>query len=94
MYDLPSNATRFYHLFEFANTATSDWFGIAFVVLIWVVGFFALKNYDTPRAFAFASTVAAVLSVFLRAAGLVGNYIPALFIIMSAISVVYLFKAS
>jgi len=94
MYDLPSNATRFYHLFEFANTATGDWFGIAFVVLIWVVGFFSLKNYDTPRAFAFASTIAAVLSIFLRAASLIGNYVPALFIIMSAISVIYLYKAS
>ena len=94
MYDLPTNATRFYNLFEFANTATSDWFGVAFVVLIWVVGFFALKHYDTPRAFAFASTVSAVLSILLMAAGIVGGYLVALFVIMSAMSVVYLWKAS
>ena len=94
MFDLPSNATRFYNLFEFANYATQDWFGVAFVVLIWVVGFFALKNYDTPRAFAFASTVTAVLSIFLMAAGIVGGYLVSVFVIMSAVSVVYLFKAS
>jgi hypothetical protein len=67
---------------------------VAFAVLIWVVAFFGLKNYDTPRAFAFASTVAAVLTIFLRAAGLVGNYVVALFVIASAISVIYLFRAS
>jgi len=94
MFDLPSNATRFYHLFEFANTATSDWFGVAVCVLIWVVGFFALKNYDTPRAFAFASTVTAVLSILLMAAGIVGGYMVALFVIMSAMSVIYLYRAS
>ncbi len=94
MYDLPSNTTRFYELFQFANTATADWFGVSVCILIWVVGFFALKNYDTPRAFAFASTVAAVLSVLLMAAGLVGGYLVVLFVIMSAISVAYLFRAS
>ena len=94
MFDLPSNATRLYELFTFSNTATGDWFGVAICVLIWVVGFFALKNYDTPRAFAFASAVSAVLSILLMAAGLVGGYLVALFVIMSAVSVVYLFKAA
>ncbi len=94
MFDLPSNATRFYNLFEFANTATSDWFGVSFAVLIWVVAFFSMKNFDTPRAFAFASTVSAVLSILLMAAGLIGGYLVSIFVIMSALSVIYLFKAS
>ena len=61
MYDLPNNITRFYQLFDYANYATSNWFGISIVVLIFIVLFFALKNYDTPRAFAAASSAAKVM---------------------------------
>jgi len=94
MYDLPNNITRFYQLFDYANYATSNWFGISIVVLIFIVLFFALKNYDTPRAFAAASVTTAVLGLFLGAMGLISDLVLIILIIMASVSIVYLFRAS
>lgn len=93
MYTLPSNATRFYQLWEFSNTATQNWFGIAVLIMFWVVAFFGTKNYDTPRAFAFASTITMMVAILLRAANLVNGFAVMVFVIMASVSVVYLYKA-
>ena len=92
MYELLNNATKLSDIFIYSNNITYGWLGVSIVLMSFVIPFIALKNYETSRAFAFASIFACIMSMFLIVLGMISNYVFGITIIMAALSVVYLFK--
>ena len=70
-WDLPtnfSNGTESVNgigsLFQYAHYATSDWFGTVIVAVIWVMAFGTGALLNIGRAFASASFIAFVFSIY------------------------------
>lgn len=91
-YNVPTNASQFYKLWDFANEATNNFFGIAILIMIFFVSFFSLKGYETPKAFAFASMITTIMAILLSVMGTVNGLAVLVCIVLTAFSVVYLFK--
>ncbi len=85
------NITRIVDILLANNTFTGGVWGVVMVILIWAISFFSLKNYDSSRAFAYASTITAITSSIFFAMGLISSWVLALMIFFGALSVVYLF---
>ena len=67
-YNVPTgNETNgLYELFKFIGvTATGGLFWPVMLLVIWIVGFMAMKQYSTSRAWTFASFFCAILGIML-----------------------------
>lgn len=93
MYDMPTNVTRFSDLFTYANTVTGGFLGVIILIMCFCIAFFAMKNYDTGKAFASACFITTVIAVLLSAMALVSGLVLLICIIATALSVLFLFKS-
>lgn len=64
-YPQPENVSTPVDMFAYANTVTTDLFGIFILTGLWLIIFMAQKNYPTPKAFASASFTTAIASYFM-----------------------------
>lgn len=92
--NLPTNATEnitgTYSLFQYVQEVSLGWFWVLVSYAIFVIIFISLKDYDTPKAFAFAAFFNMILSIILRAVGFMSNTFMYLSIILVAIAAVWL----
>lgn len=92
MYELLGNQTRFYDLFTFANTATGGIFGYLLILMIWVISYFSMKQYTDNRAFAFSTFITTIMAIMLSVIGIVNSQTVIICVIMTGLSIIYLFK--
>lgn len=88
----PSNVTGIVDVFSYGNTVTGGLFGIALLLIVFVVSFVALKVYPTEKAMAASSFTTALTSYMLSAVSLVPNYAVLITTIMVIASVFLLWK--
>lgn len=95
-YTLPTNYTQnitgMQVFAEYVNHVSDGWFFTAILFAIWFIVFIAFKAYSSSRAFAGTSFFAMVLAIMLRALGLISNTWMYLTILLTAFSVVWLYK--
>lgn len=77
-------------IMQYANLVTNFWFGNAIVIMMFIILYSWFSFYGVKRALAGSVWITALLTMLLRAMGLVGDFIVAVFIISAAISVVAL----
>jgi len=87
-----ANETSWYGLFRYANTITDNYFGMSFLFLVFIVSFIAMRRYPAKDSFAASSFITTVLGVLMKMIGLVGDEMILLFTIVTAASVLLLFK--
>jgi len=87
-----ANETSWYGLFRYANSVTDNYFGMSFLFLVFIVSFIAMRRYPTKDGFAVSSFITTVLGVLMKMIGLIGDEMILLFTIITAASVLMLFK--
>jgi len=87
-----ANETSWYGLFRYANTITNDFFGMSFLFLVFIVCFVALRRYPAKEGFATSSFLTVLLGVLMKLIGLVSDEILLIFVVATAISVLFLVK--
>jgi len=63
-------------LFQYAGYATSGWFGTVIIAIIWIMAFGVGAMLNIGRAFASASFIAFVFSIYFVRIGAVSSSIP------------------
>lgn len=69
------NITTLFDLVKYANNVTNNYLGIGIVILTFIISFISMKVWPTAKAFAASMFITAILTVFLRILGLVGDWI-------------------
>lgn len=87
------NITNMTAWMQYNNTVTDNWFGLAILIVFFIVMFLALKNYSTEQAFATASFASAIVAVLLRVVGLVGDNVVIGMAILAVLGLVFLYVA-
>ena len=94
-YNLPTNAseniTGLYSLGLYVQEVSSDWFMIVLQLILFAIILISLKEYETPKAFAFASFINMIISVLFRTLGFISNTWMYLSIVIVAASTVWLY---
>ena len=91
----PSNITSFLGLVQHANTITDNMLGVFLLFAIFMVTFIATKIYTDDRAFATASFITFLMSIFFYYTGLVSPALPIVFMAIVVVAAGYLyFKSS
>jgi hypothetical protein len=78
---------------DYANQVTNDLFGNSLVIALFIILVFRLKKYDMDDAVPAASFVMFILSFFLWFMGWCTWYMPAGFLIMAALSTLFLYAS-
>ncbi len=91
IYEYPTNITNINDLFVYVNTITSGWAMTIFIFVIFCVAFFSLKVYSTARAFAGASFITLIATIFSRILGLVSDRILIASIVLVVVAMIWLF---
>jgi hypothetical protein len=66
VYPDPDNITRFYQLFQYANTVSGNAFGWLIAMAIFVIMFMSFKAYfSTARSLATAGFISTILAILL-----------------------------
>lgn len=73
------------------NSESNGWLGMMILLSVFFIVLLVLKNYESKRAFASASFVVTVLSVFLVWIGLVQIYFMIIGVVMTAGSALLLY---
>lgn len=90
MWDLPTNFTvgnttktvdGIGSIFQYAQYATDGWFGLGIVFMIWLISFGVSAALNIGRAFASASFIALVFSVYFARIGAINPTIPFILLI-------------
>ncbi len=94
-YPLPTNesyanVTGMYSLFEYIQKVSAGWFFIMILFAIFIIMFISLKQYSNSKAFAGASFLCMILGIIMRTLGFISSTWMYLFIILVAISAVWL----
>jgi len=87
-----ANETSWYGLFRYANTVTDNFFGMSFLFMVFIVSFIAMRRYPAKDSFATSSFITTVLGVLMKMMGLIADELVILFTIVTAASVLLLFK--
>jgi len=81
------NVTGFYDMLTYGNSVTGNYFGLGLVLSLFMIFFITFRRFGNDVAFTSSSFISFILSVLLRATGLLGDIWVIVFIIMSAVSV-------
>lgn len=65
-----------------ANSYAEGMFGLGILIAIFIISFFALKTFDTERAFAASSFFTMIVAILLRLLGIIAGYVMWLAIII------------
>ena len=87
------NPSSIIDLFIYANTVTSNAFGYLILIAVYIITFISLKNYPTERAFASASFITAITSVFMAVLGLVPTFVVLFPTILAIVSIFILARS-
>lgn len=78
------NTSSYVGLMQYANSVTENMFGTLVCFTLFIIFFVGFRRYREDIAFATAGVIMAVLSILLRATGLVGDWLVVLFIFVGA----------
>lgn len=84
------NITGFYSFNQYLQDVSSGWLWILLTYAIAVIIFISLKDYETPKAFAFATFFNMIITIMLAAVGFVSSTFMYLSIILVAVAAVWL----
>lgn len=91
---LPTNATEnitgLYSLSQYVQEVSYGWFFTLLTFAIAIIVFIALKDYDTPKAFATAAFFNMIFMILFRTIGFVGNTFMYLSIVFVGVGIVWL----
>jgi len=87
----PTNITSIYDLANYGNTVTGSAFWGLVLFGLFVIMFFAMKNYPTEKAFGASSFITMITGILLGSIGLLSSHLITLCIVVGAIGVVVLF---
>lgn len=90
----PPTVTNFIDWLVWMNTVSHGFFWVFSAVGLFFIMFIGLKNYPTVRALATASFVTSIYAIGLRMIGLVSTLYMVLFILVTAISLLFLVLGS
>ncbi len=79
-----------FEFFSFVNTTADGAFFVVILFVIWIIGFLAIKQYSTPKAWTFASFFCAILSILLAVLNLIAPKFMYIFLILLGIGLVWL----
>jgi len=85
-----NDTSGIYEFFRFVNTTSDGLFFTVILFVVWIIGFLAIKQYSTPRAWTAASFLCAILSILLTVVDLVAPRFMYVFLILTAIGLVWL----
>ena len=71
----PENVTDVISLFGYSNTLTSNVFSGIMLFVVWLVIFISLKQWQSESALTASTFITFILSVFMLAGGLVGDWV-------------------
>ncbi len=74
-YPYPNGTGDFLGLMTYNNTVTNDAFGLALVIIIFMVMFLAFKGFRTEQALTSASFITAISTYLLSVLGLVSTWV-------------------
>jgi len=83
------NGTNIYSMFTAVNTIANEWLVAGFVLVLWVIIFVSIKNYETITAFRTSSFIVSVNSDSIFVLNLLSIQIAMIPIIMTGLSVFY-----
>ncbi len=94
-YQLPTNesyanVTGMRSLFGYVQKVSEGWFFLMILFAIFIIVFISLKQYSNSKAFASASFLCMILSIIMRTLEFISSTWMYLFIILVAVSVVWL----
>ena len=72
-------------LFQYANYATESWFGLGLIFMIFIISFGASALMNIGRAFASASFITLIFSVYFARIGLINSTIPFILAVMTIV---------
>ena len=94
-YNLPTNAseniTGLYSLGLYVQEISGDWFMIVLQLILFAIILISLKEYETPKAVAFAAYINMIISVIFRTLGFISNTWMYLSIVIVAAATVWLY---
>ncbi|HEA46672.1 MAG TPA: hypothetical protein ENH99_02730 [Candidatus Pacearchaeota archaeon] len=94
-YNLPTNATEnitgLFSLGQYVQEVSNDWFMIVLQLVLFAIILISLKEYETPKALAFAAYVNMIISVIFRTLGFISNNWMYLSIVIVAAATVWLY---
>lgn len=94
VYESP-NATNFVEWMQYNNSVTclggECWFGVAILIMLYVVVIVSLKQFDISEGMATAGFITSISAILLRVLGLVSSGVVIAFVMLAIIGVVYLF---
>ena len=79
-----------FEYFNYINVAAGGIFFPVILFVVWIVSFFAMKQYSTPRAWTFASFFCSVLSIILATLDYISPKIMYVFFILLVVGLVWL----
>lgn len=91
-YQVPSgnDSSGIYEFFRYVSQiATEGLFFPVIMFVIWIIGFLALKQYSSSRAWTTSSIFCAILSIILAVMDFIAPKFMYIFIIMSAIGMIW-----
>jgi len=86
------NITGFYEGMLYANSVTENWFSPFILIALWIIMFMVLGRTNKDNGFAAASLITFIISGMLRAMGLISDLWILVFLMLTGISVIFLFK--
>ena len=92
MYSPPGNISSTADMFGWINSVTQSFFfpGVLIAVFIIILVKLMYRSEDVGKAFAAASFICMILSVLLRVTNLINNTVMVIFIILTAVSAVWM----
>ena len=80
----------FYEYFNYVNVVSTGLFFPVMMFVIWIIAFFALKQYSSARAWTFASFFCSILSILLAVMDLISSKFMYVFFIFLVVGLVWL----
>lgn len=79
-----ANKPTLYNLALEANSQAQGYIAVLILVVLFIIIFISLKNYETKRSFAAASFICAIVSILFNWIGFISLYYTIVLIIMTA----------
>jgi len=87
-----ANVTNIYQMMSYANSVTDSLFGVGLTFAFFSIFFIVFRRFGDDSAFTAASFITFVLSVLMRAMGLLGDIYVIFFALATAFSIVLLMR--
>ena len=86
------NTTNYVGLFEYANTVTGSVFMIFAMFGVWFISFMAMRRWGSDVSLLVSSFLTGTICILLRGSGLVGDWMAILFMVMTMVAGIMLYR--